>query len=124
MNIISPVDYVGGVISLCEQRRGVMKKMEYPAETRVLFVYELPLAELVYNFFDDLKSVSSGFASLDYDFIGYQKVDAVKMDILVHNQIVDPLSHIVLRNRAEEIGRSLLKKLKDIIPKQQFTVSL
>ena len=98
--------------------------MNYPTEKTVIFEYELPLAELVYNFFDDLKSVSSGFASLDYDFIGYQKVDAVKMDILVHNQIVDPLSHIVLRNRAEEIGRSLLKKLKDIIPKQQFTVSL
>ncbi|KKS22145.1 MAG: Elongation factor 4 [candidate division WWE3 bacterium GW2011_GWA1_41_8] len=67
MTIVSPSDYVGGVISLCEQRRGVMKKMEYPTETRVIFEYELPLAELVYNFFDDLKTISSGFASLDYD---------------------------------------------------------
>lgn len=124
LNIVSPARYVGDILTLCNNRRGIMIKMNYPTEKTVIFEYELPLAELVYNFFDDLKSVSSGFASLDYDFIGYRKVDAVKMDILVHNQIVDPLSHIVLRNHAEEIGRSLLKKLKDIIPKQQFTVSL
>ena len=124
MNIISPVDYVGGVITLCEQRRGVMKKMEYPAETRVLFVYELPLAELVYNFFDDLKTVSSGFASLDYGFSDYKPVNAVKMDILVHGEIIPPLSHIVLKEKAEEAGRTLISKLKEVIPRQQFKVSL
>jgi GTP-binding protein LepA len=98
--------------------------MEYPTEKNVYFEYVMPLSELVYNFFDDLKRVSSGFASLDYDFKDYSVVDAVKMDILVHNKIVDPLSHIVLKDRAQDVGRNLLKKLKEIIPRQQFTVSL
>lgn len=124
LNMVSPSEYVGSILTLCNQRRGIMKKMHYPTEQTVLFEYELPLAELVYNFFDELKNVSSGFASLDYDFLGYKPVDAVKMDILVHDQIVEPLSHIVLRERADDIGRSLLKKLKDIIPRQQFKVSL
>ncbi|GIW69269.1 MAG: hypothetical protein KatS3mg101_0016 [Patescibacteria group bacterium] len=90
----------------------------------VYFGYIIPLSELVYNFFDDLKRVSSGFASLDYDFLDYAPVDAVKMDILVHNKVVEPLSHIVLRSKAQNIGKELLKKLKEIIPRQQFTVSL
>jgi len=124
LNIVSPARYVGDILTLCKQRRGILKKMHYPSEKTVLFEYELPLSELVYNFFDELKSVSSGFASLDYDFTGYKMVDAVKMDILVRGQVVDPLSHIVLREKAEDIGRNLLKKLKDIIPKQQFKVSL
>jgi GTP-binding protein LepA len=124
LNIVSPATYVGDILTLCKKRRGIMNKMQYPTEKTVIFEYELPLAELVYNFFDELKSVSSGFASLDYDFAGYKPVDAVKMDILVHNTVVEPLSHIVLRERSEDIGRSLLKKLKDIIPQQQFKVSL
>ncbi|KKS30540.1 MAG: Elongation factor 4 [candidate division WWE3 bacterium GW2011_GWA1_42_12] len=124
LTIISPSEYVGEVIKLCEERRGENTKMEYPSEKTVYFSYVLPLSELVYNFFDDLKRVSSGFASLDYEFRDYAPVDAVKMDILVHNSIVDPLSHIVLRSKAHDVGKSLLKKLKEIIPKQQFTVSL
>src|SRR3989339_13256 len=124
LTIVSPSTYVGEVIKLCEERRGENTKMEYPSEKTVYFSYVLPLAELVYNFFDDLKRVSSGFASLDYEFRDYAPVDAVKMDILVHNSIVDPLSHIVLRSKAHDVGKSLLKKLKEIIPKQQFTVSL
>ena len=123
-NIISPGGYAGSIITLCEDRRGVMKKMEYPRENTVIFEYELPLSELVYNFFDDLKSVSSGFASLDYEFLNYKEVDAVRMDILVHGDIIDPLSNIVLRKDAEKIGRSVLKKLKEIIPREQFKVSL
>jgi GTP-binding protein LepA len=122
--IVCPASYSGPVIKLCTERRGLLQKMEYPNENTVFFEYELPLAELVYNFFDDLKSVSSGFASLDYDFLDYRQVNAVKLDILVHGEIVDPLTTIVLRNKASEIGRSLIKKLKDIIPKQQFSVSL
>lgn len=124
LTIISPAQYVGDVIKLCEERRGINMKMEYPNEKNVYFEYIMPLAELVYNFFDDLKRVSSGFASLDYDFYDYCEVDAVKMDVLVHGKIIDPLSHIVLKNRAQDVGKVLLKKLKDIIPRQQFTVSL
>jgi len=124
LNIVSPSEYVGNILNLCNDRRGILVKMEYPSEKNVVFEYELPLSELVYNFFDDLKSTSAGYASLDYDFSGYKAVNAVKMDILVHNQVVDPLSHIVLTSKAEDIGRSLLKKLKEIIPRQQFKVSL
>jgi GTP-binding protein LepA len=124
LNIVSPSEYVGGVISLCEERRGIMRKMEYPTEKRVVFEYELPLAELIYNFFDDLKTVSSGFASLDYDFLEYRTVKAVKMDVLVHGEIVPPLSHIVLKDKAADIGKSLVAKLKEVIPRQQFQVSL
>jgi GTP-binding protein LepA len=122
--IISPAEYSGKIMTLCTDRRAVMKKMEYPNENTVLFEYELPLAELVFNFFDDLKSVSSGFASFDYDFLDYKTVNAVKLNILVHGDIVEPLTNIVLRENAEKIGRSLLKKLKNIIPRQQFAVSL
>lgn len=124
LNIVSPSSYVGGIISLCEDRRGVMRKMEYPSEIRVIFEYELPLSELVHNFFDDLKTVSSGYASLDYDFLEYRAVDAIKLDILVHGEAIAPLAQIVLKDKATEIGKSLVFKLKDVIPRQQFKVSL
>lgn len=124
LTIISPAQYVGDIIKLCESRRGINTKMEYPSEKTVYFGYTLPLSELIYNFFDDLKRVSSGFASLDYDFKDYTPVDAVKMDIFVHGKVVEPLSHVVLRNKTQNIGKELLRKLKEIIPRQQFTVSL
>jgi GTP-binding protein LepA len=124
LTIVSPNNFVGGIITLCEKRRGILHKMEYPTENRVIFNYELPLSELVYNFFDDLKTVSSGFASLDYDFTDYKRVDAVKLDILVHGEIIAPLSHIVLREKATEFGKALLVKLKEVIPRQQFQVAL
>jgi GTP-binding protein LepA len=123
-NIISPANFSGGIITLCEERRGVLKKMTYPNERTVVFEYELPLSELVYNFFDDLKRISSGFASLDYVFLDYRKADAVKLDILVHEKIVDPLSHIVIRDQALNMGKNLVKKLKEVIPRQQFKVAL
>ncbi len=124
LNIVSPTQYVGSIITLCEKRRGISTKMDYPTEDRVIFEYEIPLNELVYNFFDDLKTVSSGFASLDYEFLDYRQVKAVKMDVLVHGEVVEPLSHIVLREKSVEMGRNLLEKLKDVIPRQQFRVAL
>jgi GTP-binding protein LepA len=124
INIIAPSAYSGSVIKLCEERRGIMKKMVYPNEKTIVFEYELPLSELVYNFFDDLKRVSSGFASLDYSFSDYKPTDVVKLDILVHEKVVEPLSHIILRQKADIIGRNLLKRLKEIIPRQLFKVSL
>jgi GTP-binding protein LepA len=124
LNIVTPNEYTGNIIKLCEDRRGVMIKMSYPSESTVVFEYELPLSELVFNFFDELKGISSGFASLDYDFIGYKTADVVKLNILVHGEVVDPLSIIVIRNKAEEIGRKVLRKLKDTIPRQQFKVAL
>lgn len=124
LTIVTPAGFVGNIITLCEERRGVLEKMEYPSESRVLFEYELPLSELVFNFFDDLKMISSGYASLDYEFLGFRKVDAVRLDILVHGDVVEPLSQIVIRSKAEGIGRNLIAKLKDILPRQQFKVSL
>ena len=123
-NIVSPAKYVGGIIPLCEERRGIMIKMEYPSESRVVFEYELPLSELVYNFYDDLKTATSGYASLDYEITNYKPAKVAKLDILVHGEAVPPLSHIVLKEKADPAGRALLKKLKDVIPRQQYKVSL
>ena len=122
--IVTPATYTGAIIALCEGKRGIMRKMDYPTTDRVIFEYEMPLVELISNFFDELKSITSGYASLDYEILEYRSVRAVKVDILVHNQIVPPLSFIVVRDRAELVSRALLKKLKDIIPRQQFQVSL
>lgn len=124
LNIVAPSAYAGGIISLCENRRGKMVKMEYPTEQRLFFEYELPLSELVSNFFDELKTISSGYASLDYEFLDYRSAELIRLDILVHGQIIEPLSQIVLKSKAQLIGRSLTLKLKDIIPRQQFSVSL
>ena len=123
-NIISPSIYSGSLITLCEKRRGILKKMEYPNEKTVSFEYELPLSELIYNLFDDLKRVTSGFATFDYSFLDYKKVDAVKVDILVHEKIIEPLSFIILKDNAMEVGKKMVKKLKDVIPRQMFKVSL
>ncbi len=124
VTIVTPSTYVGQIITLCEERRGTLIKMDYPTENRVIFEYQLPLAELVYNFFDDLKTVSSGFASLDYEFLDYRPVDAVKLDILVHGEPVGPLAQIVLKQRAVDFGKKTIAKLKDVIPRQQFKVAL
>lgn len=124
LTIVTPSKYTGGIITLCENHRGVLKKMDYPSENRVIFEYELPLAELIHNFFDELKTVSSGYASLDYELADYRPADVVKMDILVHGDEVSPLSMIVIKASAPDTGKRVLKKLKEILPKQQFKVSL
>ena len=124
LTIVTPASYTGAIITLCEKNRGVLKKMEYPSPSRVLFEYELPLSGIIRNFYDDLKSVSSGYASLDYDFLGYRTVNAVKMDILVHGDEVSALSQVVIKETAHEEGKRILHKLKELIPKQQFKVSL
>ena len=124
VTIVTPASYTGGIITLCQDHRAILKKMDYPTEIRVVFEYELPLAELIHNFFDELKTISSGFASVDYEFLDYKPVDAIKMDILVHGTPVSPLSQIVLKDKATEIGQKMLLKLKEVIPRQQFEVAL
>ena len=124
LTIVSPSTYTGAIISLCEDRRGVMGKMEYLTPERVIFEYDLPLSELILNFYDDLKSASSGFASLDYELSDYRESEVVRLDILVHGENIGALSSIVLKSKAEKFGRFILKKLKDVIPKQQFQISL
>ncbi len=119
-----PEDYLGPVLALLSERRGVQKKMDYLTQKRVLLVYEIPLAEIIFDFFDRLKSVSRGYASMDYEFSEYQEGDLVKLDLLVNGDPLDALSCIVHRSSSYERGRLLVKKLRKVIPRQQFEVPL
>jgi len=121
-SIISPPEYVGGIMDLCQDRRGEYKEMVYLDSTRVELKYELPLNEVIYDFFDALKSRSRGYASLDYDFLGYRPSNLVRLDILLKGEIVDALSFIVHRDKAYERGRKIAEKLKENIPRQLFEV--
>jgi GTP-binding protein LepA len=120
--IITPADYLGNILKLCEDRRGTQKKMDYLSKTRVLLEYELPLAEVVLDFYDKLKSGTRGYASLDYHFSGYRVSNMIKLDLLVNGEPVDALSLICHRDKAESKGRALAAKMKDLIPRQMFEV--
>ncbi|MBI5510157.1 MAG: elongation factor 4 [Deltaproteobacteria bacterium] len=119
-----PNDYVGGVMKLCEERRGRQIELSYPAQNRVLVAYELPFAEVVFDFYDKLKSLSRGYASWDYEIIGYRAADLIKLDVLVNGDVVDALSVIVHRERSFMRGQSLCRRLKDVIPRQQYEVAI
>lgn len=122
--IITPKDYIGQVMDLAQSRRGELIDMTYIDENRVSIKYKIPLNEVIYNFFDSLKSRSKGYASLDYELIGYDKSDLVKLDILINDQRVDALSLIVHRDSAYTRGRGIVEKLKEEIPRQQFAVPI
>lgn len=122
--IITPKDYIGQVMDLAQSRRGELIDMTYIDENRVSIKYKIPLNEVIYNFFDSLKSRSKGYASLDYELIGYDKSDLVKLDILINDQTVDALSLIVHRDSAYARGRGIVEKLKEEIPRQQFAVPI
>ena len=121
-SIITPVDYVGGIMDLCQERRGVFKDMKYLDKTRAELHYELPLNEVIYNFFDALKSRSRGYASLDYEQDGYKQSKLVKLDILLNGDIVDALSFIVHEEKAYSRARLICEKLKENIPRQLFEI--
>ncbi|MBE6936415.1 MAG: elongation factor 4 [Ruminococcaceae bacterium] len=121
-NIMTPTDYVGNIMELCQQRRGVFRDMTYLDKTRVEIHYELPLNEIIYDFFDALKSRTRGYASLDYELLGYQKSDLVKLDIMLNGEIVDALSFIVFREEAYPRARRICEKLKENIPRQLFEI--
>ncbi len=123
-NIFVPSNYIGPIMELCQNKRGNYISMEYIDNTRVNIHYELPLSEIVYDFFDKLKSYTKGYASFDYELIGYKESDLVKMDVLLNGEIVDALSVIVHKDFAYNRGRSVVEKLKEIIPRQQFEVPI
>ncbi|RKN78977.1 translation elongation factor 4 [Paenibacillus ginsengarvi] len=123
-SIIVPKDYVGAIMELCQGKRGEFINMEYLDTTRVTLIYDVPLSEIVYDFFDQLKSSTKGYASFDYEVSGYRRSNLVKMDILLNSEQVDALSFIVHRDRAYNRGRIICEKLKDIIPRQMFEVPI
>ena len=123
-SIMTPNDYVGAIMELCQKKRGVFIDMQYLDETRVHVNYEIPLGEIVYDFFDQLKSSTKGYASFDYELIGYKPSKLVKMDILLNGEIVDALSLIVHKDFAYSRGKVITEKLKEIIPRQQFEVPI
>ena len=123
-NIYVPSEYIGSIMELCQNKRGTYISMEYITTNRVNIHYEIPLSEIVYNFFDKLKSSTKGYASFDYDLIGYRPSDLVKMDILLNGEIVDAFSIIVHKDFAYNRGKSIVYKLKEIIPRQLFEVPI
>ena len=123
-NIMTPKDYVGTIMELCQERRGVFIDMTYIEETRVNLQYEIPLNEIIYDFFDQLKSRSRGYASFDYEFKEYVRSDLVKLDFLLNGDMCDALSTIVHKTKAYNKGRAVAEKLKDVIPRQQFEIPI
>jgi len=123
-SIITPSDFVGPIMQLAQERRGIQKSFTYLDSRRVELQYDMPLSEILFDFFDRLKSVSRGYASFDYDLVGYRESDLVKLDILINGKPVDALSVIVHRDKAQRRGRQLVEKLKGIIPRQLFEVAI
>ena len=124
VTILTTDEFVGPILALAIDRRGQQKKLEYVSSNRVMLVYEMPLNEVILDFFDKLKSISRGYASLDYQFIGYRESDLVKMDILVNGEPLDALSLIVHKDKAHARGKLLVEKMKEFIPRQMFEVAL
>ena len=122
--IITQPDYIGNIMTLCLGKRGILINQSYLTPTRVELVFEMPLTEIVFDFYDKLKSSTRGYASFDYTPIDYRQADIVKMDILLNNEKVDALSALIHRGRAEDFGRKLCEKLKELLPKQQFQIAI
>jgi GTP-binding protein LepA len=120
--VIAPSDYIGAIMELCQSRRGVLGGMDYLSTDRVELRYTMPLGEIIFDFFDALKSRTRGYASLDYEEAGEQEAELVKVDILLQGEAVDAFSAIVHRDEAAEYGRKMTTKLKELIPRQQFEV--
>ena len=123
-NIFLPEEFVGSIMKLCQERRGIQQDMKFIGQGRVMLTYNLPLAEMVIDFYDKLKSISRGYASMDYELAGFRTESVVKLDVLVHGEAVDALSLIVHRSIAETRGRELVKKLRQLIPRHQFDVPI
>ena len=123
-NIIAPAEYVGPIMELCQNKRGIYKSIEYIDATRINVHYEIPLSEIVYDFYDKLKSTTKGYASFDYELCGYRESNLVKMDILLNGEVVDALSVIVHKDFAYSKGRAIVTKLRELIPRQMFQIPI
>ena len=123
-NVLVPTEYIGQVMELCQNKRGTFISMDYINKVRVNIHYDIPLSEIVYDFFDKLKSYTKGYASFDYEFIGYKISDLVRMDILLNGEIVDAFSCIVHKEFAYKRGKAVVEKLKEIVPRQLFEVPI
>lgn len=124
VSVMTPTEYVGAVMDLCQEKRGVFKNMEYMEETRAVLHYDIPLSEIIYDFFDLLKSRTRGYASMDYEIKRYEKSELVRLDILLNGDMCDALSLIVHKDRAYARGRGIAEKLKEVIPRQMFEVPI
>jgi GTP-binding protein LepA len=122
--IYTPPEYIGSIMDLCQEKRGVFIDMQYLDETRVQLNYRLPLSEIIYDFFDGLKSRTKGYSSFDYELAGYEKSDLVKLDIMLNGEICDALSLIVHKDSAYNRGRIIAEKLRDVIPRQLFEIPI
>ncbi|HLG38390.1 MAG TPA: translation elongation factor 4, partial [Chitinophagaceae bacterium] len=122
--IISKPEYIGNIMTLCLGKRGILMNQSYLTQTRVELIFEMPLTEIVFDFYDKLKSQTRGYASFDYHPVGYREADIVKMDILLNNDKVDALSALIHRSRAQDFGRRLCEKLKELVPRQQFQIAI
>jgi GTP-binding protein LepA len=122
--VITPSQHLGQVMELCQSRRGAMEEMRYLAPERVEIRYLLPLAEIIFDFFDQLKSRTRGYASLDYEHRGYQEADLVRVDVLLHGEPVDAFSAVVHRDQAQAYGRRMTERLRELIPRQLFDVAI
>jgi GTP-binding protein LepA len=124
VTVHTPTEYIGGVLKLCEDKRGKQQRLDYVTETKVIIEYKLPMNEMVMDFYDRLKSISKGYASLEYEFMDFEEADLVKMDILINGEPIDALSLIVHRSKSINRGRALVEKMRELIPKQQYQVAI
>src|SRR5438309_9023137 len=122
--IISPSDCIGRIMELCQSRRGILKGMDYLSTDRVEIRYTMPLAEIIFDFFDQLKSRTRGYASLDYEHWGYERSDLVRVDVLLQGEPVDAFSSVVHRDKAYAYGRAMTARLRELIPRQLFEVAI
>jgi len=123
-NIITKTDYIGAIMSLCLEKRGTIKNQLYLTTDRVEMIFEMPLAEIVFDFYDRLKSISKGYASFDYSPLDYRASELVKLDILLNAELVDALAALIHKDHAYEFGRKICEKLKELIPRQQFQIAI
>jgi GTP-binding protein LepA len=123
-SIITKAEYVGAIITLCMEKRGIIKNQSYLTTDRVELQFEMPLAEVVFDFYDKLKSISRGYASFDYEYLDFRESDLVKLDIMLNGERVDALSAIVHRSKAYDWGKRICEKLKELLPRQQFEIAI